>query len=58
MRVTDQQGVEYEVTYDAEREVYVYMKVFKPWPEENFMGEPESSSNHGNPSRGQSEEEA
>jgi hypothetical protein len=30
MRIMDGRGVEYEVTYDAQREVYVYMKVFKP----------------------------
>lgn len=40
MRMTDRRGVEYDVTYDAERRFYVYMKVFKPWPEPNFMGEP------------------
>jgi hypothetical protein len=46
MRVTDGRGVEYDVTYDAERGMYVYMKVFKPCPEQNFMGEAAPSSNH------------
>jgi hypothetical protein len=30
MRVTDGRGVEYDVSYDAERGLYVYVKVFKP----------------------------
>ena len=30
MRVMDGRGIEYEVTYDAERQLYVYKKVFKP----------------------------
>jgi hypothetical protein len=30
MKVMDGRGIEYEVTYDAERQLYVYKKVFKP----------------------------
>jgi hypothetical protein len=29
MRVIDGRGIEYEVTYDAEQQFYVYKKVFK-----------------------------
>lgn len=33
MRMADRRGVEYEVTYDAERGRFVYRKVFKPGPD-------------------------
>jgi hypothetical protein len=42
MRVTDGRGVEYDVTYDAERQVYVYVKVFKPSGEACATSEPAS----------------
>ena len=38
MRMTDQRGVEYDVTFDAERGLYVYTKVVKPSPEPNLLG--------------------
>ncbi len=44
MRVTDWQGVEYEVIYDAERALYVYTKVFKPSANLHTVGEPATSS--------------
>jgi len=40
MRIFDGRGIEYEVTYDAERGWYVYFKVFKPSEAALGAGEP------------------
>jgi hypothetical protein len=39
MRVMDRRGIEYDVTYDAERQLYVYRKVFKPSEEASVAHE-------------------
>ena len=58
MRMTDQRGVEYDVTYDAERGLYVYTKVFKPSPEPNLVGEASHPSAHNPSHAGQSAQHA
>jgi len=39
MRIMDRRGIEYDVSYDAERELYVYRKIFKPAEEASVVHE-------------------
>ena len=46
MRVTDRRGIEYEVIFDADRGLYVYMKVFNPSADLDTVSQSSPSSTH------------